>query len=88
MEYQPSHGSDNSNAPKPESFTDKPMPLEQEFAALSSSKIGVFTLDAIKKASFLRDKVELTQSKFENLLEYFGEPGEKKSRQTICLRYL
>jgi len=77
MEYQLSHGSDNSNAPKPECISDTPMPLEQEFAVLSSSKIGVFTLDAIKKVSFLRDKVELTQSKFENLLEYFGEPGKK-----------
>ena len=54
-----------------------PLSLEQEYEALRSSKVGQFTLDAIKKVSLLRDKVELTQSKFSNLLEYFGEPGKK-----------
>jgi hypothetical protein len=54
-----------------------PLSLEQEYEALRSSKVGQFTLDAIKKVSSLRDKVELTQSKFSNLLEYFGEPGKK-----------
>jgi hypothetical protein len=54
-----------------------PLSLEQEYEVLRSSKVGQFTLDAIKKVSTLRDKVELTQSKFSNLLEYFGEPGKK-----------
>jgi hypothetical protein len=47
-----------------------PLSLEQEYEALRSSKVGQFTLDAIKKVSLLRDKVELTQSKFSNLMEH------------------
>lgn len=53
------------------------MSLEDEVEALRSSRIGVFTLAAIKKVSSLRDKVESTQAKFSDLLEYFGEDKKK-----------
>ncbi len=51
--------------------------LKEEVEALRSSRIGVFTLEAIKKVSALRDKVESTQAKFADLLEYFGDSNKK-----------
>ena len=78
IEYRMSHmNKDFMNTAMTPSLTEESMSLEEEFAALRSSKVGVFTLDAIKKVSSLRDKVDLTQSKFSNLMEYFGEPNKK-----------
>lgn len=78
LEYRYKYRDSISDTFSPAIVVDEtPLSLEQEFDALRSSKIGEFTLDAIKKVSSLRDKVELTQSKFSNLLEYFGEPGKK-----------
>ena len=54
------------------------MTLEAEVEALRSTNIGIFTLDAIKKVSNLRENVERTKSKFYKLLEYFGEEDKKK----------
>lgn len=56
-----------------ESLSDMSLSLEEEVEALRSSPIGLFTLSAIKKVSFLRDRVEGTKVKFQKLLEYFGE---------------
>ena len=42
--------------------------------------MGAFTLDAIKKVSALRDKVEKTKKIYSKLLEYFGE-DEQGGRQ-------
>jgi len=53
------------------------MSLEQEVEALRSTQIGIFTLDAIKIVSSLRENVEITKTKYAKLLEYFGEEGEK-----------
>jgi len=77
MEYRMGHPVDDKTADGSPVSVEESMSLEEEFAALRSSKVGVFTLDAIKKVSSLRDKAELTQSKFLNLLEYFGEPNKK-----------
>jgi hypothetical protein len=77
MEYRCRDNNNSAVVPMPDIINDEPLSLEQEFEALRSSKVGEFTLDSIKKVSSLRDKVELTQSKFSNLLEYFGEPGKK-----------
>ena len=54
------------------------MSLEAEVEALRSTKIGVFTLHAIKIVSSLREHVEKTKAKFFKLLEYFGEEDKKK----------
>ena len=53
------------------------MSLEQEVEILRSTQIGIFTLDAIKIVSSLRENVEITKTKYGKLLEYFGEEGEK-----------
>jgi len=55
------------------SLSDASLTLEEEVRALRASDIGAFTLDAIKKVSALRDRVEGTKDKFARLLEYFGE---------------
>jgi len=55
------------------------MTLEAEVEALRATKIGLFTLDAIKVVSNLREKVERTKIKFSKLLEYFGEEEKKMS---------
>lgn len=62
-----------------ESLTDLSLSLEEEVEALRATPIGMFTLAAIKKVSFLRDRVESTKVKFNKLLEYFGE-DEKKTQ--------
>jgi hypothetical protein len=54
------------------------MSLEVEVEALRATKIGLFTLDAIKKVSNVRENVERTKGKFSKLLEYFGEEDKKK----------
>jgi hypothetical protein len=51
--------------------------LEEEVESLRATRIGLFTLGAIKQVSALRDKVEVTKSKFHRLLEYFGEEDKK-----------
>lgn len=51
--------------------------LEEEVESLRATPIGLFTLGAIKQVSALRDKVEVTKSKFHRLLEYFGEEDKK-----------
>jgi Formin Homology 2 Domain len=56
-----------------ESISDMSLSLEEEVEALRATPIGLFTLSAIKKVSFLRDRVEGTKVKFTKLLEYFGE---------------
>eukprot|EP00978_Attheya_sp_CCMP212_P023017 scaffold69690_cov45-Attheya_sp.AAC.2 len=56
-----------------DSLSDISISLEDEVRALRSSAVGIFTLDAIKKVSALREKVETTQTKFAKVLEYFGE---------------
>lgn len=56
-----------------ESLSDMSLSLEEEVDALRSTPIGLFTLSAIKKVSFLRDRVEGTKVKFQKVLEYFGE---------------
>ena len=53
------------------------MTLEAEVESLRSTKIGLFTLDAIKRVSNLREHVERTKRKFVKLLEYFGEEDTK-----------
>lgn len=60
-----------------ESLDEVSLTLEQEVEALRSTPIGQFTLSAIKKVSFLRDRVEETKMKFRKLLEYFGEEEKK-----------
>ena len=57
--------------------------LEEEVKALRSSKVGAFTLDAIKKVSALRDKVEWTNKRFSRLLEYLGEEGKTKQPHVL-----
>jgi len=54
------------------------MTLEDEVEALRSSRIGIFTLQAIKIVSALRENVEITRLKFKKVLEYFGEDEKKK----------
>ena len=54
------------------------MSLEEEVEALRSTRIGIFTLQAIKIVSSLRENVEITRSKFKKVLEYFGEDDKKK----------
>ena len=54
------------------------MSLEAEVQALRSTKIGLFTLQAIETVSNLRENVESTKRKFIKLLEYFGEEEKKK----------
>jgi len=53
------------------------MSLEEEVESLRSTRIGIFTLQAIKIVSALRESVELTRSKFKKVLEYFGEEDKK-----------
>jgi hypothetical protein len=43
--------------------------LEEEVESLRSTRIGIFTLQAIKIVSALRESVELTRSKFKKVLE-------------------
>ena len=54
------------------------MTLEDEVQALRSTSIGIFTLQAIKIVSNLRENVEDTRTKFRKLLDYFGEDEKKK----------
>ena len=66
------------------------MSLEEEVEALRSTRIGIFTLQAIKIVSALRGSVETTRSKFLKVLEYFGEDDNKKMNphelfQIICV---
>ena len=63
----------HEGAEEEESLSDMSLSLEEEVEALRSTPIGLFTLSAIKKVSFLRDRVEGTKVKFQKLLEYFGE---------------
>ncbi|GKY93425.1 hypothetical protein MPSEU_000310000 [Mayamaea pseudoterrestris] len=62
-----------------ESLSDGEMDLslEEEVELLRSTPIGMFTLSAIKYVSSLRDKVEVTKTKFARLLEYFGDEDKK-----------
>jgi hypothetical protein len=69
-----------------DSLGDVELSLEEEVEALRATPIGMFTLNAIKQVSALRDKVELTSSKFHRLLEYFGE--EEKKMQPHELLYI
>lgn len=55
------------------SLSDCSLTLEEEVSSLRSTPLGTFTLDAIKKVSALRDRVEKTQNTYRKLLEYFGE---------------
>jgi Predicted coiled-coil domain-containing protein (DUF2360)./Formin Homology 2 Domain. len=59
-------------------FSQDSMSLEEEVEALRSTRIGIFTLQAIKIVSALREQVEGTRLKFRKLLEYFGEDDRKK----------
>ena len=66
------------------------MSLEEEVEALRSTRIGIFTLQAIKIISALRESVEITRSKFRLVLEYFGVDDNKKMHphelfKIICL---
>lgn len=61
-----------------DSISDVSMSLEEEVEALRATQIGLFTLGAIKKVSYLREKVEMTKKKFGRLLEYFGEEDSKE----------
>mmetsp|Transcript_8585 Transcript_8585/g.9836 ORF Transcript_8585/g.9836 Transcript_8585/m.9836 type:complete len:340 (+) Transcript_8585:589-1608(+) len=54
------------------------MTLEEEVELLRATEIGLFTLNAIKQVSGLREKVETTQAKFTALLEYFGEEDKQE----------
>lgn len=63
-----------------DSLSDASLSLEEEVASLRSTQMGAFTLDAIKKVSALRDKVEKTKKIYSKLLEYFGE-DEQGGRQ-------
>lgn len=56
---------------------DMDLSLEEEVELLRATSIGQFTLSAIKYVSSLRDKVEVTKTKFERLLEYFGDEDRK-----------
>lgn len=56
-----------------EEMSHESMTLEEEVEALRASTIGLFTLDAIKAVSSLRENVEQTNTKFTKVLEYFGE---------------
>lgn len=67
------HHHDQGGDDDEESLSDVSLSLEEEVEALRSTPIGLFTLSAIKKVSFLRDRVEGTKVKFQKLLEYFGE---------------
>jgi Formin Homology 2 Domain/Subunit CCDC53 of WASH complex len=57
--------------------------LEEEVEALRATPIGTFTLNAIKYASSLRDKVEETQGKLSRLLEYFGEEDKNMASHEL-----
>jgi hypothetical protein len=58
--------------------SDESITLEEEVKALRSTRVGNFTLSAIKTVSSLRENVESTNSKFISLLEYFGMDEKKK----------
>ena len=62
-----------------EKLPDIEIGLEEEVAALRSTQVGLFTLDAIKKVSALRDKVEWTNKRFGRLCEYLGEDTNKNA---------
>lgn len=71
-------------------FSQDSMSLEEEVEALRSTRIGIFTLQAIKIVSALREQVEGTRLKFRKLLEYFGEDDRKKMNphelfEIICI---
>lgn len=59
-----------------ESLGDMELTLEEEVGALRATPTGLFTLSAIKQVSALRDKVELTRTKFVRLLDYFGADND------------
>lgn len=54
------------------------MSLEEEVEALRSTRTGIFTLQAIKIVSALRESVEVTRYQFSKVLEYFGAEEKKK----------
>ena len=60
-----------------DSLGDVELSLEEEVEALRATHIGLFTLQAIKQVSALRDKVERTKRKFTRTIEYFGEDEQK-----------
>ena len=62
-----------------ENLPDVEISLEEEVAALRATQVGLFTLDAIKKVSALRDKVEWTNKRFGRLCEYLGEDSNKNA---------
>lgn len=62
-----------------ENLPDVEISLEEEVAALRATQVGLFTLDAIKKVSALRDKVEWTNKRFGRLCEYLGEDANKNA---------
>lgn len=62
-----------------ENLPDVEISLEEEVAALRATQVGLFTLDAIKKVSALRDKVEWTNKRFGRLCEYLGEDSNKNT---------
>lgn len=62
-----------------ENLPDIEISLEEEVAALRATQVGLFTLDAIKKVSALRDKVEWTNKRFGRLCEYLGEDSNKNA---------
>jgi len=62
-----------------ENFPEVEISLEEEVAALRATQVGLFTLNAIKKVSALRDKVEWTNKRFGRLCEYLGEDANKNA---------
>lgn len=55
------------------SLSEESLTLEEEVSSLRATDIGRFTLDAIKKVSALREKVDKTKTTYARLLEYFCE---------------
>lgn len=68
----------NKKGAEDEEMSHESMSLEEEVEALRASSIGLFTLDAIKAVSSLRENVEQTNTKFTKVLEYFGEEERNK----------
>jgi len=65
-----------------DSLSEVEMSLEEEVDALRATRLGQFTLVAIKRVSTLREKVELTNRKFARLQEYFGVDEKRAEMQT------
>uniref|UniRef100_A0A7S4W5J3 FH2 domain-containing protein n=1 Tax=Ditylum brightwellii TaxID=49249 RepID=A0A7S4W5J3_9STRA len=65
-------GTKKSGVDDSDSMSEASMSLEEEVDALRSTSVGTHTLDAIKKVSAIREKVEMTNAKFAEVLEYFG----------------